>query len=257
MVASLQEPWQSTAINSTGTALWTQALDYADMTNSQFPNTALQLQYVNNALSKMHYHLANGDNAWFAETATVPVTPGAYQFALPDGAHYVRSDIDPAVPVKFYRLTKLLLNVSNREYEIPKLYRHEQYGFTKTPLVAGNLDMLYVPEFAPLAAMATNIDTTYPAGWEDYVAWIIAKRLLMREESVEAAAMADSEAKELLAEMDRAVASRDSSYPQRIEDTTGRWQWTRRWLLARNYENNYSYTIEGQNLIIVEPAILP
>jgi len=248
-------PWPT--ILPLGSDILSMALDYADMTNSQFPDATLTLKYVNNALSKLHYHLANGDNDWFAEQAYFQVTAGGEFFPLPDGTNYVKTSSDATVPRKFYRLTKLFLHVSDREYEIPKLMRHEQYGFTRAPLVSGNLDMLYVPEFKALTAISGAIDTTYPVGWEDYCAWIIARRLLIKEESFEAATAAASEAAELLKEIDRAVASRDASYPQRIEDTTGRWQWSRRWLLARNYENNYSYRIEGNNLIIVQPATLP
>ena len=237
--------------------IWAQALDYADMTNSQFPDSSLELKHVNNALSKLHYHLANGDNDWFAEQAYFQVTAGTEFFPLPDGTTYRRTASDATVPKKFYRLTKLFLHVSDREYEIPKLMRHEQYGFTRAPLVSGWLDMLYVPEFKALTVTSDSIDTTYPVGWEDYCAWVVARRLLIKEESLEQATAAAAEAAEILKEIDTAVASRDSSYPQRIEDTTGRWQWSRRWLLARNYENNYSYRIEGQNLIIVEPATLP
>ena len=248
-------PWPT--ILPTGTDIYNQALDYADMTNSQFPDSTLALKHVNNALSHLHYHLANRDNDWFAEQAYFQVTAGADFFPLPDGTIYQRTSLDATIPKKFYRLTKLFLHVSDREYEIPKLMRHEEYGFTRTPLVSGWLDMLYVPEFKALTALSDTIDTTYPVGWEDFCAWIVARRLLIKEESFEAATAAASEAAELLKEIDMAVTERDSSYPQRIEDTTGRWQWSRRWLLARNYENNYSYRIEGNNLIIVQPATLP
>ena len=248
-------PWPT--ILPTVGDIWTQALDYADMTNSQFPDSSLELKHVNNALSKLHYHLANSQNDWFADQAYMPITAGVEYFPLPDGTTYTHTSSDATIPRKFYRMTKLFLNVSNREYEIPRLFRHEEYGYTRAPLVSGHADMLYVPEFKALTATSAAIDTTYPAGWEDYCAWIIARRLLMKEESFEAATAAAAEASELLKDINEAVCCRDSSYPQRIEDSSGRWDQGRRWKLARNYENNYSYIIEGQSLIIVNPQILP
>lgn len=246
-------------ILTTGQNVWDTAVEYADMTNSQFPaqDSTTQLRYVNNALSHLHYRLANGDNKWFAEQAYFQVVAAQEFFPLPDGTNYQRTVLDTTTPKKYYRLTKLYFHDADRSFEIPRMYRHETYGFTRTPLVSGFLDMLYVPEFVPLTSLSGSIDTTYPAGWEDYAAIRVARRLLKREESVDDAALWKEEYDEVCRNIDAAVASRDSAYPQRIEDTTGRWQWARRFLLARNYENNYSYIIEGKNLIIVQPATLP
>jgi hypothetical protein len=309
------------AILATGQQIWDQAVEYADMTGSQFPNTTtFGLTRVNTALSRLHYHLANGDNDWFAEQAYFQAVAGTEFFPLPTGivtdgsitwtlslanltpaaaagysvwaantvyapaatmksilstgnynvyttavggtsgiwlTAYQRTSADITVPKKFYRMTKLYLHVGDRRFEIPKMFRHETYGYKWTPSISGYLDMLYVPEFVPLTALSSAVDTTYPAGWEDYCAWLIARQLSTKEESMEAAQMAGAEAGDLLREIDTAVASRDASYPQRIEDTTGRWQWARRFLLGRNYQNNYEYRIEGANLVLAEPAMLP
>ncbi len=231
-----------------------QALDLVEMTNATgttgFAVTNRVQDLFNQGLGKLHYTLADGDMDWRAERATITVTSGTSQYALPDGVLY---DGAP----QFYKLKDLYLVKSGHLYPIPKFQPSEISGWEATgPQENETLRMTYIPAFKPVPRGTwTNleIDDSYPPGWEDYVACFIAHRLSIRDEQYERAQVLAMERDQALMLVMQHVAPRDVGRPDRVQDVTGRWRSARTFA----WNPDFSYRIFGDYLELGQAGQLP
>lgn len=192
------------------------ALDYADMTGSAFPIQARVTDYVNAALSEIHYAMCNADADYDFATSSITLVAGTESYSLPSA---------------FYKALKVYWvdgsGGTRRLYRIPQYDRNEGEGWRRSPIAAGTVELHYFPLYSPLVDTtddAVAIDTKIPAlppGWEDYVALSAAIRLRAREQDM---------AQELRVERDRIMqqiqlymAPRDSGEAEHISDVYCRW----------------------------------
>lgn len=227
---------------TTGTQIWDRAVEYADMVNSSFPtsDTALRLNYVNTALSQLHYKLAELDPDYFHAEASQPVVAGVPSYALP-------SD--------FYKLKQVYLVDGSKRYMIDRFQHGTMDGWENAPLDSGSLALLYVPAFSKLAAIGDAIGSRLPPGWEEWCSLKIAIKLLMREESDVSTLTA------LFQDVDGQIAASaapiDSAVVDKVVDTGMRFYpapWLR--IMQTIGPLTYRYRIQGSRLYILQPDVL-
>lgn len=144
------------------------ALDYADMTGSDFPDAARLDNYINVGLGQLHDLLINSYQDYYRKTQTLTLVPGTEEYDLPDD---------------FLKSLEVFYEVSDRRYSIPRFSRGEIDGYRKGALTGGTVTHWYAPQVARLSEPLDKVDLTVPFSWEDYVALAAAVRLLVREES--------------------------------------------------------------------------
>lgn len=227
--------------------IWDAGVEYADMTDSSFPNTDFRLPWVNSALSDIHYMLADAtpDAEWTTESATITVTSGTGEYALPDGTLYSSAP-------KFYKLLGLWRVESDVRFPVRKFQRLELSGYKAFPSRNATLLMEYVPAFVNLTAHDDDIDDIYPPGWEEIASMAVGMRLLAKEESLDAMKALGALRGEKLTQLMRGVTPRDYGRPDRIEDVTNRWNRSR--TITQTGLPWFYYRIQGSNLQLVEPA---
>lgn len=218
--------------------IWNRGLDYADMTDSTFPDTDHTLDYVNSAISDLHYMLADAspDAEWHYSTATINVVASTGTYSL---------------PTDFYKLLGIWRIDGTRRFPVHKFMRKETGGYSTSPSQSATLSLEYVPRYTLLTSTNDNIDSIYPPGWDDIAAMAVAARLLHREESFEAEKSILSLRGEKLMQLMRGCTPRDIGSPEHVEDVSGRWRGADyRWQVNPAFE----YRIAGSSLLLVEPA---
>jgi hypothetical protein len=182
------------------------ALDYADMSGSDFPNLARLDNYIRVGLSKLHNILINAYQDYYRETQTITLVAGQETYDLP-------SD--------FAKSLEMFKDLSNRRYKIPKFSRGEISGYRQGSLTGGTVTHWYAPQMTPLRLPTDKVHLSVPLGWEDYVALVAGVRLLVREESDPSALMAERDAARL--ELIEMAEPRDEGDQGKVEDIYGRY----------------------------------
>ena len=195
------------------------ALDYADMTGSDFVVDARLRDYINSVASELYDLMVNANEEWFLKTHTVSMVSGTEEYELP-------SD--------YYKMIKCFWVSGGRRYAMSQFMLSELDGSSQTPLQGGSIEIWYVPQMLLFSANtnAETIGSVYvdgaiadptpipplPTGWEDYIALGAAVKLLNREESDSSALLRDQTAigKRIIA----MAEPRDTGTPQRIQDVT-------------------------------------
>ena len=196
------------------------ALDYADMTGSDFVVEARLLDYINAVAAELYDLLVNTNEDWFLKTHSVAVVSGTDAYELP-------SD--------YYKLIKAFWVSGGRRHTIRQFMLSELGGSSENPLQGGTVELWYVPQMLLFSDDGDTIGSAYAGdgtiveetpipplirGWEDYVALGAAVRLLNREESDSSALLREQTAigKRIIA----LAEPRDTGEPQRIQDVTSR-----------------------------------
>ena len=185
------------------------ALDYADMTGSNFPVEARVDDYINSAASEMYDILVNAYEDYFLETEPITLVAGTENYALP-------SD--------FYKAKRVYYTTGGRRFSIHPFNLETLDGAKTSPLTSGTAELWYVPEMSLMTADDDTIRSIIPPmikGWPDYIALSAAIRLLIREESDPSALMRE---KGMMQERLLSMAEpRDAGIPDSIQDIGHRW----------------------------------
>jgi hypothetical protein len=194
------------------------ALDYADMTGSDFVVDARLLDYINSVASELYDLLVNTNEDWFLDTHTVTLVSGTDAYELPSN---------------YYKLIKAFWVSGGRRHNIKQFMLSELGGSSQNPLQGGAVELWYVPQMLLFSADDDTIGSVYAGdgtideptpipplvrGWEDYVALGAAIKLLNREESDSSALLREQTGigKRIIA----LAEPRDTGEPQRIQDVT-------------------------------------
>lgn len=209
-----------------------QALDYADMTGSAFPNATRLTEYINKGLSALHDLLINADQDYFLTISTIPLIVGTETYSL---------------PTDFYRGLKVFKVYSGRRYLVPMFNLSDIDGSLPGPIDAGNIELWYSPQLTRLVAPGDIVEAALPDGWEDYVALNAAIKLLNKEESDSTQRV--SEKNEVEGRIIAMAQPRDSGGVKRVEDVDKRW---RDYPLVDDVAiRNIMYRVMGQNIRII------
>tara|TARA_R100001530_G_scaffold7148_3_gene7983 strand:+ start:1823 stop:2521 length:699 start_codon:yes stop_codon:yes gene_type:complete len=187
------------------------ALDYADMTDSNFPNADRVDDYINSAASEMYDILVNAYEDYFLTTNTITLVSGTEDYALP-------SD--------FYKAKRVYYVSGGRRFAIDRFNLDDLSGAKTGPLSTGSAELWYVPEmtFMDTAGPTDTVGEIIPPmvnGWADFLAISAAIKLLIREESDPSALMREKEV--LKQRMISMAEPRDAGLPDTIQDTSRRW----------------------------------
>lgn len=219
--------------NATLSSLRARALDYADLTGSDFPDKDRLRDYINAGLSELHDILTNHHGEeYFRSSTTFSVTSASESYAL---------------PADFYKAIAVYHQISSRRHRIDRWQPTEISGARTTPLSSGTVEMWYVPMFKRLTKDPETVDAVLPDGWEDFVALHAACRLLGREESDTSFVMQERERQRL--RITSMVAPRDSGEPDSVGDYYGRWDLG---FSALAIEPTYKYRLQGTRIYFVE-----
>lgn len=209
------------------------ALDYADMTGSDFPDKSRVADYINAGLSELYDLLVNNyADEYVRRDTTFSVTSSSESYAL---------------PADFYKAIALYHQVSSRRHKIERWQPTEISGARTAPLSSGTVEMWYVPQPPTLASDKERIPVSIPTGWADFVALHAAVRLLIREESDPSALMAERDRQK--ARIIAMVSPRDNAEPDSIGDFYGRWD---QGFSALAVEPSYKYRIMGDRIYFIE-----
>ena len=121
------------ASTATLSDLRARALDYADMTGSNFPVEARVDDYINSAASEMYDILVNAYEDYFLATQSITLVPGTEDYALP-------SD--------FYKAKRVYYTTGSRRFSIHPFNLEEVDGARNSALSAGTAELWYVPEMS-------------------------------------------------------------------------------------------------------------
>jgi len=185
------------------------ALDYADMTGSNFPVEARVNDYINSAASEMYDILVNAYEDYFLSTQSITLVAGTENYALP-------SD--------FYKAKRVYYLSGGRRFSIHPFNLETLDGAKTSPLTSGSAELWYVPEMSLMTSDSDTISSIIPPmikGWPDYKAISAAIRLLIREESDPTGLM-----QEKLLMQQRLISlaePRDAGIPDAIQDIGHRW----------------------------------
>lgn len=224
-----------------------QALDLVEMENSTgtsgFAVTSRLQDLFNKGLSKLHYTLADADNDWFSKETDVSVVADTKRYVLPND---------------FYKLKNVFLKYNDRLYPLEKFQSHEIGGWRATgPNRSETVRIQYVPAYEPLARADSwsgkTMSYAYPPGWDDYVANFIAVRPAIRDEQYERAQFLSGERDQALMHVMQHVSPRDLGTPDRVVDTTERWN---AYLTSRYhyYYRRFRYRLWDNYLEIGQPS---
>lgn len=209
------------------------ALDYADMTGSEFPDPDRLIDYVNDGLAELHDILVNSFEDYFLERHTFTIAAGQEEYDL---------------PADFYKLKKLWYVTSGRRFKIERFVLDQIDGYRQTPITGGTCELWYVPEFTPLQLPNEKVSIAVPVSWEDYAALYAAQRLLMREESD--TAVVSMELEKTRQKIINNATPRDAGEAESIGEFYGRWEYARH--LLRFDERYFKYRLMGNKLRIIE-----
>jgi len=185
------------------------ALDYADMTGSNFPVEARVNDYINSAASEFYDLLVDSYEDYFLSTQTITLVAGTGNYALP-------SD--------FYKAKRVYYLAGGRRFSIHPFNLEALDGAKTSPLTAGTCELWYVPEMQLMVNDSDTVSSIIPPmikGWPDYIALGAAIRLLIREESDPSALMAE---KKMMQNRIISLAEpRDAGIPDSVQDIGHRW----------------------------------
>ncbi len=222
----------------TAGTLWSRALDYADMTNSAFPDTNRKYDLLNAALSELHYAIVNTNQDYIVATPqSISVTSGTATYALP-------SD--------FYKALKVYRVDGQRRYVVRQYTREEADGLLAVPSSSDTWELHYIPQATLFTADGDSVASTYPPGSEDYIALHVAVRLLTREERYEQAGGLAQERDRLLRQIIEFAAPRDTGEASHVSDSYSRWRDPWRVLIGEPTRRKLFYRIEGSNIRVIE-----
>ena len=217
--------------------LKTRTLDFADMTNSTFPDVDRVEDYINDALAALHDLLINANQDYFKEVQNLNLVGGTSKYALPDD---------------YYRTLGVFYKTGQRLYKVAKWNMDERDGYRDSPISSGLVEHWYIPQFTRLTDDADVVDSVLPIGWERYVALRAAADLRLRQRTgaAEMMQMADRELQRLV----NIAEPRDVAQEDVIGEYYNRWHHKRH--LFQSEERYFRYRVLGDNMEIIEVEYL-
>ena len=192
------------ASQTTLAELRARALDYADMTDSDFPVVARLDDYLNSAAADLYDVLVNSMEDYFLELHTFNIQAGTDAYALPDD---------------FYKSRKIFYLADNtRRFRVRKFNLDDVNAALIQPFSGGAIEMWYIPEMPLMVAVGDTVAKAIPPivhGWDDAIALGGAIKLLAREES-DTSVLAAQQGRIMQRIMDMAEP-RDEGEPDRIK----------------------------------------
>lgn len=208
-------------------SLKTQVRQRADMVSSQFISDSELLSFINTSIAELYDLLVQKfGNDYFLLSTSFNLVPNTDIYAL---------------PVTFYKLIGVDLQLQNGEYSTLKRFEFSERNQYTTALyrgvfgaaylrykIQGN-DIRFVPMptsgdqiriwYAPLPTYLVNDSDTFDgySGWEEYVIVDAAIKCLEKEESNTAALM--NRKAYLIKRIEEAAGNRDAAFSPRIADT--------------------------------------
>ena len=203
------------ASQTTLAELRARALDYADMTDSDFPVVARLDDYLNSAAADLYDVLVNSMEDYFLELYTFNIQAGTEAYDLPDGTF-------PPVPNQqpgFYKARKIFYLADNtRRFRVRRFNLDDVNAALIQPFSGGTIEMWYIPEMPLMVAATDTVAKAIPPivhGWDDAIALGGAIKLLAREES-DTSVLAAQQGRIMQRIMDMAEP-RDEGEPDRIK----------------------------------------
>lgn len=213
------------------------ALDYADMTGSDYPEQDRLTDYINSGLSELHDMLASdsiGD--YFRSEQTITLVSGTEAYAL---------------PADFYKAIGVYYVSTGRRFNIERWNPMDIDGYRTSPISGGTVHLWYVPQLQKFhydSDEGAVIGIPIPVGWEDFVALHAASRLLLKADLDPTGLQRERELQRR--RITDAISPRDQFIPDAIGDWSDRWQDTRH--LLRFDNRQFKYRIQGKNIYFIE-----
>lgn len=211
------------------------ALDYADMTDSDFADTDRLNNYVNDGLAKLHDILVDSFEDYFRKVESITIVAGTETYDLPDD---------------FYKVKKCYYLDSSRRFRVTRFNLDEIDGYRSSPLTGGSVELWYVPQFKKLENDDSEIEVALVTGWEDFVALHAAVRLGIKEETD--VTELKNERADAYANIIKMCEPRDPGTPDCIADVSGRWD---SGVNLLRIEDRYKYRILANKIHFIEAEI--
>ena len=226
---------------TTGTQIWSLALDYFDDGGAIFADATQGLRMVNTALAELHEMLANSKNSdYFRTEQSVTLVAGTESYSL-------NADFFKAIGIFFVTGS----GASERLFPIPRWQPQEVGGFRSSPISSGTVRIWYYPTFTELGSLATAIDTLIVPGWEDYCALQIATRLCIKERDIKKASALAQERDRKKALILEVLSPRDDFQADTIADLSNRFSNNMQHLIG-NESRWLMYRIQAKKIYIRE-----
>lgn len=213
------------------------ALDLADMTDSEFPNTDRVRDYINVGLSELHNILVNSYEDYYNKRYVISVNSTTGEYDLPDD---------------FLKVNKVWYLAGDRRYRVERFELDDIDGYRTTPVTSGTVELWYAPQLTKLQNDNDVVSINVPVGWEDFVACFAAVRLLVREESDPTFVLAERE--RLRQSIIESAEPRDSGGVKTVSDHTQRWNTARHYF--RYDETYFKYRVMHNKILFVQYAYL-
>lgn len=218
--------------------VWARALDYADMTNTQFPDRRRMADLTNVSLARLHYMMINSSQNYESST---------YSFSSAGGTELYD------LPKDFYKLIKLYSVDGDCRRVVRRVSMEQLGGLHNTPSQVLSMEMHYAPaapQFAQPADENQILVTNYPAGFDALLAMEVALSLLKKAEKPTGPL---KEERDQFMQLIITVAEpRDYGEPPVVNDVYARWRRPWPFLLVRPMVALMRYNIEGNKLRLVE-----
>lgn len=220
------------ANTATCATLLTRAAALADMaafSTTTFVTTSQAEQWVNDALQKIHYKLANSGEDYFRSTADTAMVSGTSTYNLPSD-FYKMTGVDYVTGGKSYRMGRFMSQERTlRQDEGPDTstipWSNYDYRVSGTVIEViptpgtGTIRVWYIPQFAKISG-ATVVSSAVPEGWEEFAALECAIKALAKEESSNPDLV--QQRNELWQLITDFCEPRDRDEPKRLVDVYGR-----------------------------------
>lgn len=211
------------ANSTTRSQLVTRVRSAADMANSQFVSDSEIVTWLDVALSELWDILVTTFEDYVESEDTITLENGTTDYALPDDFYKLLSADLESNGVKYtlrrfmhrernYRANSSPIGIGDYQYRVVG----STIRFIPTPMVSQTVTLKYIPQYTPMAADDTVVNSAIPQGWEEYAVLDAAIQCLLKEETDPSALMARKQ--QLAARIASAAADRDANAPARIAD---------------------------------------
>lgn len=210
------------ARTATFLSLRSQALQRADMVNSEFISTTEIGEYVNQSYAELYEMLIQSGKDYALDSSTISIVNGTDTYDLPDDFYQLRGvdvDVGGSLPLNMVPFTfeeRNMYPTDGTWSGAPVRYRllGSQIKFIPMPTGAYSATLWYHPAPPRMVSDSDTVDGV--AGWEEYVVLGAAIKCLVKEESDASALMAmqASQVTRILG----LVGNRDAGRPERVTD---------------------------------------
>lgn len=203
------------------TSLLAQVRQRADIESATVRHPDSQLtEYINQSWAELHDELTQSVQDYLMTSSTISVTNGTDTYSL---------------PATFYKLRGIFITIGSsfielNQFQIQELGKYQYAGgwysdapmayhlqgsnivFKPTPSGAYTVTLYFTPAPARVSAGSDTFDGI--AGWEEFVVWDAAAKVLARDERDPS--YAQGKAREQLARITRMAATRNNAEPATI-----------------------------------------